>query len=54
MLATWTGAQNYDYKAFMVRNAIISPDSGYTKNIEQMFDAVTYDIVQLIIENAGK
>ena len=54
VLATWNGAQNLDYKAFMVKNAIISHNSEYTKNIEQMFDAVTYDVVQLIIENAGK
>jgi len=54
VLATWIGAQNFDYKAFMVKNAIISPNSEYTKNVEQMFDAVTYEVVQLIIENAGK
>jgi nicotinamidase-related amidase len=54
VLATWIGAQDYDYRAFMVKSAIISPDAGYTKNVEQMFDAVTYDMVQLIVENAGK
>jgi len=54
VLATWNGAQNLDYKAFMVKNAIISHNAEYTKNVEQMFDAVTYDVVQLLIENAGK
>lgn len=54
VLATWNGAQNYDYKAFMVKDAIISHNSEYTNNVEQMFDAITYDVVQLIIENAGK
>jgi len=54
VLATWNGAQNLDYKTFMVKNAIISHNAEYTKNVEQMFDAVTYDVVQLIIENAGK
>ena len=54
VLATWIGAQNHDYKAFMVKNAIISPSSGDTKNIEQIFDAISYDVVQLLIENAGK
>ena len=54
VLATWNGAQNFDYKAFMVKNAIISHNAEYTKNVEQMFDAVTYDMVQLIIENEGK
>jgi hypothetical protein len=52
--ATWIGAQDYDYRAFMVKSAIISPDSGYTKNVEQMFDAVNYDMVQLLVEKAGR
>ena len=54
VLATWIGAQDHDYKAFMVKNAIMSHDSGYTKNVEDMFDAVSYDIVQLILENSEK
>ncbi|MEI6434088.1 MAG: isochorismatase family protein [Bacteroidota bacterium] len=54
VLATLNGAQNLDYKAFMVKNAIISHNSEYTKNVEQMFEAINYDVVQLIIENSGK
>jgi nicotinamidase-related amidase len=54
VLATWNGAQNHDYKAFMVKNAIISHNAEYTRSVEQMFDAITYDVVQLIIENGGK
>jgi len=54
VLATWNGAQNLDYKAFMVKNAIISHNSEYTKNVEEMFEAVTYDVVKLLVENAGK
>jgi nicotinamidase-related amidase len=54
VLATWNGAQNYDYKAFMVKNAIISHNSGYTKNVEEIFEAVGFDVVKLIIENSGK
>ncbi|MEI7662085.1 MAG: isochorismatase family protein [Bacteroidota bacterium] len=54
VLATWNGAQNFDYRAFMVKNAIISHNADYTKNVEEMFDAVTYDMVQLIVENTGK
>ncbi|MCK9203616.1 MAG: isochorismatase family protein [Bacteroidales bacterium] len=54
VLATWIGAQDNDYKAFMVKDAIISPNAGYTRNVEEMFDAVTYDVVQLIVEHAGK
>ncbi len=54
VLATWNGAQNFDYKAFMVKDAIISHNAEYTKNVEQMFDAVTYEIVQMILENSAK
>jgi nicotinamidase-related amidase len=49
VLATWIGAQNHDYKAFMVKGAIISPSAEYTKNVEQMFDAVSYEVVQLLL-----
>jgi len=54
VLSTWIGAQNHDYQAFMVKNAIISHNKEYTRNIEEMFDAVSYDVVKLIIEQAGK
>jgi len=51
-LATWLGAFNHDYKAFLVKDALMSPDKDHTKNIEIMFDAVGYDVIQLILENA--
>jgi len=54
VLATWNGAQNHDHNAFMVKNAIISHDNEYTRNVEEMFEAVSYDMVKLIIENSGK
>ncbi len=54
VLSTWIGAQNQDYQAFMVKNAIISHNTAYTKNVEEMFDAVAFDVVKLIIENTGK
>lgn len=51
VLATKTGAQNNDYKAFIIKDAIMSHSSEFTKNAEAMFDAVSYDIVKLILEN---
>ena len=51
VLATRTGAQNHDYGAFIVKDAIMSHSSEYTKNVEVMFDAVSYDVVKLILEN---
>ncbi len=52
VLATKTGAQNNDYKAFIVKDAIMSHSSEYTKNVETMFDAVSYDVIKLILENS--
>jgi nicotinamidase-related amidase len=54
VLSTWIGAQNHDYKAFLIKNAIMSHNSDYTQQIEKIFDAVSYDIVKLILENSGK
>jgi nicotinamidase-related amidase len=54
VLATWYGAQNNDYKAFLIKDAIMSHKEDYTNNVEEMFDAVGPDVVQLILENAGK
>lgn len=51
VLATRTGARNNDYKAFIVKDAIMSHCTEYTKNVEIMFDAVSYDIIDLILEN---
>jgi nicotinamidase-related amidase len=54
VLATWFGAQNHDYKAFLIKDAIMSHNSEYTNKIEEIFDAVNYDVVSLILENCGK
>jgi len=51
VLATKIGAQNHDYKAFIVKDAIMSHNSDYTKNVEIMFDAISFDAVDLILNN---
>ncbi len=50
VLATWIGAQDLDYKAFMVKDAIMSHNSDYTNQVEDMFGAVGFDVVKLIVE----
>jgi nicotinamidase-related amidase len=52
VLATWIGAFNHDYKAFLIRDAIMSHKKEFTTNIEIMFEAVGYDVIQLILENS--
>jgi nicotinamidase-related amidase len=54
VLATWIGAQNNDYKAFLIKDAIMSHNEDYTNNVEVMFDAVGPDVVSLILESSGK
>ena len=54
VLATWIGAQNNDYKAFLIKDAIMSHNEDYTNNIEAMFDAVGPDVITLILENSAK
>lgn len=51
VLATWVGAMNHDYKAFILKDAIMSHNEEFTNNVEVMFDAVGYDVVKLIVEN---
>jgi nicotinamidase-related amidase len=54
VLATWIGAYNNDYNAFLIKDAIMSHNSEYTNNVEVMFDAVGYDVIKLILENSKK
>jgi nicotinamidase-related amidase len=54
VLATWIGAQNHDYKAFLVKDALMSHNPDYTNQVEDMFDAVGYETVKLIVENSAK
>lgn len=50
VLATWIGAQDLDYNAFMVKDALMSHNPDYTNQIEDMFGAVGFDVVKLIVE----
>jgi nicotinamidase-related amidase len=50
VLATYIGAQDHDYKVFFLKDAIMSHNAEYTSQIEMIFDAVGYDVVQLLIE----
>lgn len=54
VLATYVGANNHDYRAFMVKDAIMSHNSEYTQNIEIMFEAVGSEVVKMVLETSGK
>jgi nicotinamidase-related amidase len=54
VLATYMGAMNHDYKAFLVKDAIMSHNSDYTSDIETIFSAVSPDVIELVLGSAGK
>ena len=54
VLATYIGAENYDYKAFFLKDALISHKTAYTKNIEDIFSALGYEAVNIMLDNAEK
>ncbi len=51
VLATMIGAMNHDYQPFIVKDAIMSHNTEYTRNVEAMFDAIGFNAVKLILEN---
>ncbi len=52
VLATYMGALDMDYTAFLLRGALIGPDSRYTGQIAEIFGAVTYTTVSVMLRNA--
>ena len=54
VLATYVGAENFDYTAFFLKDALVSHKSAYTKNIEDIFSALGYDAVNVMLNNAEK
>ena len=54
VLATYIGAENHDYSAFFVKHALISHKTEYTKNIEDIFEALGYTAINTMLDNAEK
>lgn len=54
VLATWMGAKDLDFKAFLLKDAMMSHNAGYTNQIEDIFDAVSYDVVEVMLDNVEK
>jgi nicotinamidase-related amidase len=54
VLATHFGASDLNYDAFMVKDAVLSHNAAYTRSIESIMDAVGYQAVKAMLENAQK
>ena len=54
VLATYFGAKNADFNVFMVRNAVMSHNSTFTDNIQEILNALDFDAIDLMLKNAEK
>jgi nicotinamidase-related amidase len=54
VLATYFGARDLDYNAFMLKDAVMSHNSTYTDNIEEIVGALSYEAVEIMLQNAVK
>ena len=54
VLATHFGADDLDYNTFMIKDAVLSHNAAYTSSIESIMDAVGYQAVKAMLENAWK
>lgn len=54
VLATYMGARDHDFEPFLIKDAIMSHNSDYTNQIEDIFGAIDYRVVDLLLRNAAK
>lgn len=52
VLATYFDAGNYDYKAFLIKDALLSHDANYTNQVEDMFEAISLNTANYILQFA--
>ncbi len=51
VLATYHGAQDLDYKVFMVKGALIGPEAEQTDTIEDICDSVGWTALEVMLDN---
>lgn len=54
VLATYHGALDLDYEAFMLRDALISHDASLTRAVQEFCRTIDYYALKLLLENVGK
>ncbi|MBU8891951.1 MAG: cysteine hydrolase [Bacteroidales bacterium] len=50
VLATHVGASDHDYKVFMIKSALLSPDAEQTDFIEEIMSTVSYGTLTFMLE----
>lgn len=51
VLATYIGATNHDYKAFMLKNALLSHDAELTEAVQEFTSTISWDALKLLLES---
>lgn len=54
VLATYRGADDLDYKVFMIKDALISPKAEHTDMIEDICETVSFTTLQVILDSIQK
>jgi len=49
VLATYLDAENYDYKAFLIKDALLSHNAQYTDQIETIFNAMDLETINYML-----
>jgi nicotinamidase-related amidase len=50
VLATYLDAGNYDYQAFLIRDALLSHNAEYTNQVETIFDALNLETINYMFK----
>lgn len=53
VISTYIGAKDHDFKAFLIKDGMLSHKKDYTEQIETIFDAVGYEAVEVMLESVG-
>ena len=51
VLATYFGAEDHDYKVFMLKDGLISHDTALTKAVQEFCETISYTPLKLLLEN---
>ncbi len=52
VFATYHGAENHDYDAFMVKDSLISHDAALTRSVHEMTQTISFSALRLVIRMA--
>ena len=54
VLATYYGSKDLDFNVFMIKNAIMSHNSEYTRSVQEIFDTVNYTAMKVMLEYSSR